>query len=187
MKILYFLFIELFIKINSQIKENPQFLINSLSTFLITTNGNNYHYVITQEKSLKINKESGDIEIIYNNTFNTIGFIYIVDISNNKYLYSLDSNIYYLINFNPFISYSENILPNVNSNPKGIMLVGSLSPNNIIYGYIDNSDSLYFFTFPQNYITSVSIDNVIQQLSCKLIKNDDYFICIIFPENLNYY
>ena len=63
--------------------------------------------------------------------------------------------------------------------PEDIIIVGSLSPNNIIYGYSDNSNSLYFLTFPQNYITSVSIDDVIVQLSCKLIENDDYFICII--------
>ena len=187
MKILYFLFIGLFIKINSQMKENPIFLINSSYTFITTTNDNNYHYVITQEKSLAINKESGDIEIIQNNNFNTIDFIYIVDKSNNKYLYSLDSNIYFLINFNPFISYSENILPNMDNYPEDIIIVGSLSPNNIIYGYSDNSNSLYFLTFPQNYITSVSIDDVIVQLSCKLIENNDYFICIIIPENLNYY
>ena len=106
MKILYFLFIGLFIKINSQIKENPIFLINSSYTFVTTTNDDNYHYVITQEKSLAINKESGDIEIIQNNNFNTTDFIYIVDKSNNKYLYSLVSNIYYLITFfHIFMSY----------------------------------------------------------------------------------
>ena len=100
MKKLFFLFFILFIRINSTIKENPIFLTDWIEPFLVITNDNNYFYVITQEKSLKINKESGNIESTSNNTFNLLAYIYIVDESNNKYLYSLDSKIYYLINNN---------------------------------------------------------------------------------------
>ena len=187
MKKLFFLFFILFIRINSTIKENPIFLTDWIVPFLLTTNDNNYFYVITQEKSLKINKESGNIESTSNNTFNLLAYIYIVDESNNKYLYSLDSKIYYLINYNQFVSYSQNILPQVNDYPDDIIKVGSLSSqNNIIYGYSNNERSLIFLTFPQNYAYNLRIDYVINQLSCKLIENQ-VFICIIIPENLNYY
>ena len=58
MKKFYFLFVILFIQNNSQIKQNPIFLVESIEPFVLSTN-DNYYYVITLGKNLKINKESG--------------------------------------------------------------------------------------------------------------------------------
>ena len=96
MKILFFLFIVLFIRTNSQIKENPIFLVNSSNPSVLSTNDDDY-YVITAGKSLKVNKMLGNIENMTINNFTDYKYIYIVDNLENNYIYY--SNKYYYIIF----------------------------------------------------------------------------------------
>ena len=72
--------------------------------FVIPNSNDNYDYVITSGESLKINKESGNIE-----KKNTIFFshepLYCYDNSNNNYIY--ESNNLYYITYNPFIKFLQ--------------------------------------------------------------------------------
>jgi hypothetical protein len=55
MEILYLLFISIFIKVYSQIKNNPIFLDDGGYPFVLTTEDNdNYYYVLTEIKDVKI-------------------------------------------------------------------------------------------------------------------------------------
>ena len=86
MKELYILFIALLIQTNSEIIQNPIFLAESKKPFILSTN-DNYYYIITIEKNLKIKKESGILE---NNTDNSAvedHYIFIADNSYNNYVY----------------------------------------------------------------------------------------------------
>ena len=85
MKKIFLLFIIFFIRTNSQIKENPIFLVNTTNPFVLSTN-DDYYYVITKGKSLKINKESGNIENITINDFTHSNYIYIIDNLYNNYI-----------------------------------------------------------------------------------------------------
>ena len=135
---IYFLSLFLFIQTNSQIEENPICLVNSTNPFVLSTN-DDYYYVITIGKNLKIKKESGIIENITDNGATVENYIFISDISYNNYIYI--ANIYFKIIYNPFISYEkikieqESIYPNMTT-------AGFISINNtndiIIYGYYNN-------------------------------------------------
>ena len=78
MKKLYFLIVVLFIKINSQIKENPIFLVQSIDPFVLSTN-DDYFYLITLGKNLKIKKESGNIVNITDNYAIKANYIFVAD------------------------------------------------------------------------------------------------------------
>ena len=183
MKKLFFLFIVLFIRTNSQIKENPIFLVNASNPFVLSTN-DDYYYIITAGRSLKINKEFGNIENITINNFTDSNYIYIVDNSYNNYIYY--SNKYYHIIFDPFISYEEITVHSEqkNSEQNPMIIVGSIPKDNdfIVYG-ITKMDYLSFSSKSQYYCASTSFEkeDIDERLSCKLIENNDY-ICGIIPD-----
>ena len=176
-----FLFAIIFIRINSQIKQNPIYLDSKSNPFVLSTT-DNYYYVHTKGKSFKINKESGNIEDTKTNTFTSYkNHLYLIDNSNNNYIYSYNMDIYYLINYNPFISYNT-----ISINPNGISLknIGGIAQDNefIIYGYTTNY--LVFLSKSQGHSASLKINNIDDKLSCKFIK-DEYFVCgMIISENL---
>ena len=90
MKEFYFLFTAFFIRIetNIQIKQNPILLSNTENPFVLSTT-DDYYYVITKGKNLKINKDSGDKEIT-NNSFSN--YLYIFDNSKILNLYIISLN-----------------------------------------------------------------------------------------------
>ena len=93
------LFFPLFIiltKTSFQINSNLRNLTVDLYPFVLSSS-DDYYYVITSTKSLKIGKESGIIKHISNNEFPISNFIYISDNSYNNYLYF--SKDYYYITF----------------------------------------------------------------------------------------
>ena len=185
MKVFYFLFIAFFIRIetNIQIKQNPILLSNTENPFVLSTT-DDYYYVITKGKSLKINKESGDKET-FNNSF--INYLYIFDNSNKNYIYSYDEKKYYYINYNQSISFEEITVNSYPKNGSGSMIIaGSIAKGNefIIYGYRDKY--LMFSSKSQYYRSYIKIDSnkIIKDLSCKLIY-EEYFICgLIINSNL---
>ena len=177
---LFFLFIALFFQTNSQINENPKILAEVPYPIVLSANESNFYYIIAEGKSMKIEKESGNILEMSDNEFNMLNYLYIVDNSNNNYLCSLNSNEYYKIIYDPIILYDKFL---IDSNISGfdIARVGSLSENNnlIIYGYSNEDNSLVFISHPKYNIKSFEDSyNVITDLSCKLIENGD-FICIL--------
>ena len=168
MKNFYFLFIVLFIRThtNIQIKENPIFLVKSKAPFVLSTT-DNYYYVITKDKSLKINKESGNIENEKSNSFTTFNYMYIFDNSNNNYMRY--SNDYYEIKYNQFISFKKiEFAPKLKNIEEIENIIGSISKDNefIIYGYITNY--LLFTSQSRGNFVKEKIDNINDKLSCKL-------------------
>ena len=61
MEKLFFLFITFFIRIYSNIKNNPIFLVEGKYPIVLSTTNDDYYYVITDKTSLKIEKRSGKI------------------------------------------------------------------------------------------------------------------------------
>ena len=96
---LYFLFVVSFIQINSQIIENPKFLDNSINPFVLSTNDNDdYYYVMTHKKYLKINKDTGMLESVMNSTLDESEYyFYISDNLYKNYFIQKDILKLYLI------------------------------------------------------------------------------------------
>ena len=184
MKKFYFLFIILFFRINSQIKENPKFLVESKNPYVLSTN-DNYYYVMTLGKSLKINKESGEIEKNINNNYKDSNYyFYFEDKSYNNYLFY--SNKYYQIIYNEFISFKE-IEVKTESEfmiKTEMTKVGSIAKNNdfIIYGYRDKY--LLFSGKSRYYRAYATINNINEKLTCKFISDNNYICATIINYKL---
>ena len=186
MKKLYFLIVVLFIKINSQIKENPIFLVESKNPFVLSTN-DDYFYLITIGKNVKIQKESG---IIIENTDNDAirtDYIFIADNSYNNYIYYDD--IYYQIIYDPFLSYEEIEIPQ-DSEYRQMNSVGCVLNNNnddiIIYGYYGN-DYLVFSTNLGGYSYAFISGIKNYKLICKFIEDENFVCAIIIDSTLELY
>ena len=183
MKKLYFLIVVLFIKINSQIKENPIFLVASKNPFVLSTN-DDYFYLITIGKNVKIQKESG---IIIENTDNDAIRTDYIFIADNSYIYYDD--IYYKIIYNPFLSYDEIEIPQ-NSEYRQMKSVGCVLNNNnndiIIYGYYEN-DYLVFSTNLGGYSYSEITNIKNYKLICKFIESENFVCAIIIDSKLELY
>ena len=186
MKIFHFLFIALFIQSlnnNIQIKENPIFLTNSKYPFVISTT-DNYYYVITKGKSLKINKESGNIEKTNDNILTSYIYIYIFDNSNNNYIYY--SNEYYTITYKPTILFSKITVESKSKSMfhEEIKIIGSIPKSNdfIIYGYTTNN--LLFSGKSREYRSVQPIFGINDNLSCKFIEGEYYICAMIISDNL---
>ena len=186
MKKLFVLLVILFTQTKQQIKENPLFLVESKNPFLLSTN-DDYFYLITIGKNLKIEKDSGNIE---DNTENNIltedDYIFIADYLYNNYIYF--SNRFYHIIYNPFISY-ENIRINDKQEYMHYKIVGLISINNnsdfITYGYYN--DYVMFSTNFKYYSNLYTSNLMNYKLICKYIK-DEIFVCgIIFDSKFNLY
>ena len=142
MKVFFFLFIFLFIQCNSQIKENPIYLINNTHPYLLSTNDDDYYYVMTEESNLIINKESGIIVNTSNNPFISLNYFYIKDNLYNNYIYSHSLKKYYQIIYKPFFDYEElPVIIEPEEDPDVLTIVGSIPHENyfIIYGYTTNN------------------------------------------------
>ena len=107
MKKFYFMFIFFLINSNSQIIENPKLLVKSKYPHVLYSN-DEYYYLITVGKSLKINKESGIMEATNDNNEIKEFCIHYTDNSNNNFLFCLDR--YYSIIYTPFITFQEHII-----------------------------------------------------------------------------
>ena len=183
----YFLFIILFLQTNSQQKINPIHLIENKYPFVLSST-DDYYYVITKGKSLKIQKESGNIiDLRDQNIFNSQDYVYITDNLNNNFLYY--QHKYYNIIYAPFISFQQ--ITNVNpkgSNAPSMIRVGGIAQNNntfIVYGYTnDNNRQLLFSSIPQNNRDNIENLKLIDNLSCKFIEGDYYVCGMIINSNL---
>ena len=192
MKQIYILYIFLFYRtINLQIKENPIFLINKAFPYVLSTNDDDYYYIITEGSSLKINKEYGVIENIYYNPFNQTSFdyFYIVENLSNNYIYSFFSQKYYHIIYNPFITYEEiQIYTEPKTGNKIMVKVGSITQDDefVIYGYTRDY-YLLFSKKSQYYRAVIRILNINSNLSCKFIEGENYVCVMIINFNLYIY
>ena len=175
-----FLFFLLFFQINSQIINNPCFLVESSYPFLLSTPTDDYYYMVISGESLKINKESNNVADSEDTMTYTSDFIYIFDNSNNNYIYY--SNQYYKIIYEPFITFST-----ITVSSKSIYLgsytmtnVGMIPRDNdfIIYGYYSNY--LIFSSKSQEFRSSQKINGLSSKFSCKFIKNQDFICAMIY-------
>ena len=142
----YFLVVFIFSHINSIIIKNPIYLAKESNPFVLSTN-DNYYYLITEGKSLKIKKESGEIESIVDNIKNSSNeYFYISYNSYNNYIFYPNMNKYQQINYNPFISFSNElnfVIKEISGGGSKMIKVGSISKYNdfVIYGYKDKNQN----------------------------------------------
>ena len=88
MEKLYFLFLLIFVQINSQIKENPILLIDGKNPFVLSTNDDDYYYVMAHKKYLKINKDTGMLESVMDSILDESEYyFYISDNLYQNYLF----------------------------------------------------------------------------------------------------
>ena len=201
MKTFYiFLFITFFIRTNSQIKENPIFLVEDSNIFVLSSK-DDYYYGLTPKKSFKIKKESEVIENNKNNPFTISDYIYFVDNEYNNYLFKHISETfifgqyslvfkYYQIKYSSDISLKEMTF-SIGPKKCGFKMkfVGAITRDNefFIYGYSDGNKNLVFIR--KSYGLCVfsqikNIDNINEKLSCKLIE-DRNIVCAMISEKFN--
>ena len=180
-----FLIITFFIRINSQIKENPKFLVEAENLLLLSSN-NDYYYAIASNKIFKINKESGNHVIINDdNIYNIIDYNYFADNAYNNYLFKhLNNQLtllkytfnfeYYQITYSSSISY-QNITDRYGKNTcfyEMIPVDGIAKDNELfIYGYSPDSGNLVFIKISNSGCGASPIDNINEKLSCKILYN----------------
>ena len=186
MKNLYFLFIILFIKNNLQTrKNNPKYLIERKYPFVLSTI-DEYYYVITKGKCLKIQKESGYIiDTKDKDVFTSSDYVYFTDNSNNNYLYF--DHKYYNIKYNPFISFEQISVNSKPSDAPGMKRIGGIAQNNyfLVYGYSnDHNKYLLFSSIPQNNRNYIENFNINDNLSCKYIEGENFICAMIINSNL---
>ena len=184
MKKLFFLFIAFFSRIFSQIKDNPIFLVEGGYPIVLSTEYNDdYYYVLTDFKNIKIEKESGNMVNSSDIVLTSSNSIYIADESKNNYIIN-ESNQCFKIIYNPFLSFKTFSIDSLNiTTREKVIKIGSILQNDdfIIYGYYNNK--LFFSSYSQSfpYFTLIE-DGIIDNMSCKFIKQD-YFICVISINN----
>ena len=183
MKGLFFLFLILFIRIYSEIKNNPIYLDKGKYLIVLSTEENDYYYIITDKKNMKIEKDSG-ITIETNNMFHTLSnYIYVSDKSYNNYIIN-DTNKAFYINYNPFMALIETPIYSLNFDYQNeVRIMGSIGLYNefIIYGYYNNQ---FFFSskFKQsNFINYMGSDDN-SKITCKFMSSE-YYICASIINN----
>jgi len=75
----FFLLLIVINKTNLEKNINPIILIEDSYPFILSSDDEDYYYIICSENNLKINKESGTIENKNNNDLNLSTFIFISD------------------------------------------------------------------------------------------------------------
>ena len=116
----FFLLLIVINKTNLEKNINPIILIEDSYPFILSSDDEDYYYIICSENNLKINKESGTIENKNNNDLNLSTFIFISDKIRN-------------INYSSFVSFNEvqiNFNEKTSSNADIFTIVGSISIKN---------------------------------------------------------
>ena len=178
MENLYIILFTFFIVIYSKIKDNPIFLVNGGYPIVLSTEDDDYYYVITENIDLKIEKESGEI-VETNNTIKTeISGLYIIDNSNHKNYIIFELEECFLIKYNPFSTYKLNPINSLKSlnDHQEVKKIGSIVQDNdfIIYGFFDQE--LFFSSKSQQNHSQIHKEQINDKLSCKYIDGED-FVC----------
>ena len=186
MKKFYFLLVILFIQYNSQIKQNPIFLVESIEPFVLSA-GDNCCYVMTLGEDLRVNEESGVREDISGDGAVRENYIFVAGDSYDSWVYY--SKAYFKIIYDPFLSYDEFEIEQ-NSEYQHLESVGCISKYNvdeiIIYGYYQN-DFLVFSTGLGPYAIR-EIPNIKgNKLICTFIQSEDYTCGLIMDNTLTIY
>ena len=158
----------------SSIIDNPIYLTEGLYPILLSSTLDDYNYIITQGKALKISKENGTIVDTARFLAYDEDFISIYDNSNNNYIYYEEK--YYFINYLDFLSYKE---IEVNSKSKSgstqtVDNVGSIAQDNdfIIYGI--RSTYFIFTSQSQEYRSYATIKSLTEKITCKFIEGTEF-------------
>ena len=191
MEKLYFLFLLIFVQINSQIKENPILLIDGKNPFVLSTNDNDdYYYVMTHKKYLKINKDTGMLESVMDSILDESEYYFYI--SDNLYQnYLFHSERYFEIIFNngiSFISLQEISFHSLQVNDQSKMIkVGGIVKNDdlIIYGFSNLRGDIFFASMSRENYASIYRDNLNDKLSCKFIEEESFICAINFDSYLH--
>ena len=186
--ILIFIIIDSYI--NTQIFNNPRLISNTDFPFLFSSPNNDFNYILTSQKSFKLERRTGNIIGINNTMTYGSNVNYIVDSLNNIYLYLYHEQKYYKITYEPYISFQE---ASVSLQSKyqyisGMSIIGAFAKNNgfIIYGSYSGFFSTYLI-FSHNseiYRSSIEISHLSSKISCKFIVDSEYVCIEINPNNI---
>ena len=162
--------------------DNPISLGEEKYPILLFTENDDYDYLLTQKKCLKINKYNKDVSETKDFIEYGKNYISIHDNSNKNYLYNEKDNNFYYIIFEPFCSYEEFQLGSTEEgapNYGQITYEGSIALDNdfIVYGQTDKN-YLFFISKTHNKFYYIEEKNKIESLSCKYIQGIK-FICVM--------
>ena len=145
----FFILIILFNPLQSQIFNNPRMLGSNEYPFLFSPTNDDFNYILTSNKCYKINKDTSLVVWSIDKLEYSSDVIYIVDKSNNIYLYFKNENKNYIIVYEPEVSFTLSTFT-FDSSYSSMIFVGAIPENNdyIIYGKINN---IYFFTLILKY------------------------------------
>ena len=180
----FMIFIILSIQMSSSIIDNPIYLTEGSYPILLSSTLDDYNYIITQGKALKISKENGTIVDTARFLEYNEDFISIYDNSNNNYIYYEEK--YYFINYLDFLSYKE---IEVNSKSKSgstqtVDNVGSIAQDNdfIIYGI--RSTYFIFTSQSQEFRSYATIKSLTEKITCKFIEGTEFICAMIINGDL---
>ena len=181
----FFLFIIIiFIQVYSPIFINPYELIDSSYPVLLSTSSNEYNYLVTSGKCLKITIEDGIIQETEDFVVYDQNFIFLYDNSHKNYIYY--SNKYYYIKYSPFASHEEISVSSKSKIPGNYPMVniGSIAQNSefIVYGLYN--DYLIFSSQTEEYRASTQIFNIDNKLSCKFIVDNEFICAMIISSKI---
>ena len=176
MEKLYLFLIILLYRINSQLINNTNLLVQSKNFYILYEIGD-YYCLIAKNRNYTIEKEYELSNYIDDNVDEEENCIFIAD-----YFLSC-SNKYYIITYNSPCSYREiEIGLNIEQMIHQMVMVGStkkFDDDIIIFGYINSK--IYFLINFKDY-TELDINNKIKGLSCKHF-GESNFICITIIES----
>ena len=175
-----FLLFYSFIYVNyAQLLSNLIHLNDKRYPFVLFNSDNNYYYVITSGESLKIHKESFNIERIKTNDFSHEP-LYCYYNSKNNYIY--ESNKIYYIDYNPSI----NIIQINNFNSLKGNYVGCIPQNNdfIIYG-IDSNNLIFLSASQYSNHKLENNEDISEKISCKHLIMNGFICASIYKNKIN--
>ena len=173
-----FLFINFFIRIYSEIINNPISFVYIQYPIVLSTPDDDYYYLMTDKKQMKIDKNSGEIVDEIDETFDKLSeSLYIADKNYNNYLINInDKN--FVINYAPFLNLTEITIDSLNFDGKDeVKIMGSIGQDEdfIIYGFYKYE--IFFSSKSQRTYSLVTKGNYQNpKLSCKFLK-EEFYIC----------
>ena len=184
MKIIYILALILFVQIYNRIINNPALINNSSYPFLLSTEKNDYYYIVTSGKSIRIKPEHEIIDEYKETDEYPQNFTFIVNSTNNYIYYSSQ---YFQIIYEPFISVKKlEVKDTEASQCYPMKTIGAIMQNNdfVIYGSYDKN--LIFSKRFNEFQSSIEMKIILRNASCKFIQDTEY-ICAINSNNNDIY
>ena len=174
----FFIFITFFIKIYSEIINNPICLAEAKYPIVLSTPDDDYYYLITNTKNMKIKKGTGELVKENEETIGNLSeYIYIADNQNNNFLINNNCKCY-KINYDNFLTLTQITIDSLKFEGQDeVKIMGSIARDEdfIIYGYY--KDDIFFSSKSQQKYSLLSRDNFDKiKITCKFLE-DEFYIC----------